>query len=167
MDHLISADDSEETDILNSWLDWTMSLPELFNHEDTVQLTAMIKDIRKHITGDFDASHLLKQLDNVQKPFSADHWRFSSPAVMLGTALLLAVIAAVIWKKCCAQSSQTAPTIRQPEPQQQAPKQDQPLPQVQVIQQQQPLVPQAPPAYQVQNPVFQAPKPANPVLVYT
>jgi hypothetical protein len=83
MDHLISADDSEETDILNAWLDWTMSLPELFNHEDTVQLTAMIKDIRKHITGDFDASHLLKLLDNVQKPFSADHWRFSSPAVML------------------------------------------------------------------------------------
>ena len=71
MDHLISADDSEETDILNSWLDWTMSLPELFNH--TVQLTTMIKDIRQHITGDFDASHLLKQLDHVQKPFSADH----------------------------------------------------------------------------------------------
>jgi hypothetical protein len=126
----------------------------------------MIKDIRKHITGDFDASHLLKQLDNVQKPFSADHWRFSSPAVMLGTALFLAVIAAVIWKKCCAQTSQTAPAIRLPEPQPQAPKQDQPLPQVQVIQQQ-PLVPQASPAYQVQNPVFQAPKPANPVLIYT
>jgi hypothetical protein len=81
MDNLISADDSEDTEILNSWLDWTMSLPE---HEDTAQLTAMIMDIRKHINGDFDASQLLKQLDNVQKPFSADHWLFSSPAVMLG-----------------------------------------------------------------------------------
>jgi hypothetical protein len=110
MDHVISADDSEETQILNSWLDWTMSLPELFNHEDAVQLTAMIKDIRKHINADFEASQLLKQLDNVQKPFSADHWRFSSPAVMLGLALLLAVIAAVIWKKCCAQTPSTAPT---------------------------------------------------------
>jgi hypothetical protein len=110
MDHLISAEDSEEMEILNSWLDWTMSLPELFNHEDTVQLTAMIKDIRKHINGDFDASQLLKQLDNVQKPFSAEYWRFSSPAVMLGLALLLAVIAAVIWKKCCAQTPSTAPT---------------------------------------------------------
>jgi hypothetical protein len=87
---------------------------------------------------------------------------------MLGTALLLALIAAVLWKKCCAQSSQTAPAIRQPEPQQQAQKQEQPLPQVQVIQQQQPMVLQAPPAYQVQNPVFQAPKPAaNPVLIYS
>jgi hypothetical protein len=144
-----------------------MSLPELFNHEDTVQLTAMIKDIRKHITGDFDASHLLKQWDTVQKPFSADHWRFSSPAVMLGTAFLLAVIAAVIWKKCCDQTSQTAPAIRHPEPQQQAPRQEQPLPQVQIIQQQQPLVPQAPTSYQIQNPVFQVPKLANPTLIYS
>jgi len=166
MDHLISADDSEETAILNSWLDWTMSLPELFNHEDTVQLTAMIKDIRKHITGDFDASHLLKLLDNVQKPFSADHWRFSSPAVMLGTTLLLAVIAAVIWKKCCAQTSQAAPTIG-PQESQMAKKQDQPLPQVQIIQQQQPMAQQAPPAYHVQNPVFQMPKPANPTIIYS
>ncbi len=134
---------------------------------NTVQLTAMIKDIRKHITGDFDASHLLKQLDNVQKPFSADHWRFSSPAVMLGTALLLAVIAVVIWKKCCAQTSQTAPTIRQPEPQQLALKQEQPLPQVQIIQQQQPMAPQAPLAYHIQNPVFQVPKPVNPMLIYS
>jgi len=167
MDHLISADDSEETAILNSWLDWTMSLPELFNHEDTVQLTAMIKDIRKHITGDFDASHLLKLLDNVQKPFSADHWRFSSPAVMLGTALLLAVIASVIWKKCCAQTSQTAPTIGSQEPQQMVQKQEKPLPQVQIIQQQQPMAPQPPPAYHVQNPIFQMPKPANPTIIYS
>ncbi len=86
---------------------------------------------------------------------------------MLGTALLLAVIAAVIWKKCCAQTSQTAPAIRPPEPQQQAPKQEQPLPQVQIIQQQQPMVPQAPPTYQIQNPVFQVPKPTNPTLIYS
>jgi hypothetical protein len=176
MDHLISADDSEDTEILNSWLDWTMSLPELFNHEDTAQLTAMIKDIRKHITGDFDASHLLKQLDNVQKPFSADHWRFSSPAVMLGLAILLAVVAAVIWKKCCAQASQTAtvqiphaqPVLQQPcaQPQPQLPRQDPPQPQVQQIQQQ-PVPPQAPPAYQQQNPTFNFSKPTAPVLIYT
>jgi len=119
MDHLFSEDDSEDTEILNSWLDWTMSLPELFNHEDTAQLTAMIKDIRKHINGDFDASQLLKQLDNVQKPFSADHWRFSSTAAMLVLALLLAVVSIVVWKKCCAQAPNTvspppAPQIQQP-----------------------------------------------------
>jgi hypothetical protein len=69
MDHLISADDSQKTEMVNSWLDWTMSLPELFNHDDTAQLPATITDIRKHINGDFDSSQLLKRLDNVQKPF--------------------------------------------------------------------------------------------------
>ncbi len=161
---MISADDSEETQILNSWLDWTMSLPELFNHEDAVQLTAMIKDIRKHINGDFDASQLLKLLDNVQKPFSADHWRFSSPAVMLGLALLLAVIAAVIWKKCCAQAPSTATT---PAIAAQLPA---PLPQINIQaapQPQMPLPQPNPPAYSQQNPTFNFSKPMAPVLIYT
>ena len=47
--------------------------------------------------------------------FSSDQWRSSSPAVMLGTALLLAVVAFVIWKKCYAQPLQTATTTGQPE----------------------------------------------------
>ncbi len=129
-----------------------------------MQLTAMIKDIRKHINGDFNASQLLKQLDNVQKPFSADHWRFSSPAVMLGLALLLAVIAAIIWKKCCAQIPSTAPTpaiaaqLLAPPPQiniQPAPQPQMPLPQPN------------PPAYTQQNPTFNFSKPTAPVLIYT
>ncbi len=74
MDHLISADDSEDMEIVNSRLDWTMSLSQLFNHDDNAQLTAMITDIRKHINRDFDASQLLQRLENVQKPFSAEHW---------------------------------------------------------------------------------------------
>jgi hypothetical protein len=55
MDHLNSADDLEDMEIVNSWLDWTMSLSQHFNHDDNAQLTAMITDIRKHINGDFDA----------------------------------------------------------------------------------------------------------------
>jgi hypothetical protein len=73
-------------EIVNSWLDWTMSLSQLFNHDDYDQLTAMITDFRKHVNGD-SASQLLQRLDTVQKPFSADHWRFSSPAVMFGERL--------------------------------------------------------------------------------
>jgi hypothetical protein len=122
MDHLISADDSEDVEIINSWLDWTMSLSQLFNHNDNAQLTAMITDIRKHINGDFDASQLLKKLDNVQKPFSADHWQFSSPAAILGVAILIAVVSFAVWKKCCAQARHTAtvqippaqPVLQQP-----------------------------------------------------
>jgi hypothetical protein len=108
MDHLISADDSEDMEIVNSWLDWIMSLSQLFNNDNNAQLTAMITDIRKHINRDFDASQLLKRLDNVQKPFSADHWRFSSPAAMIGVAILIAVVLFAVWKKCCAQAPQTA-----------------------------------------------------------
>ena len=74
MDHIITADESEEMEIVNSWLDWTMSLSQLFNHDDYDQLTAMITDLRKHVNGNFDASQLLKRIDTVQKPFSADHW---------------------------------------------------------------------------------------------
>jgi hypothetical protein len=74
MDHLISADESEDMEIIDSWHDWTMSLSQLFNHNDNEQLTAMITDIRKHINGNFDASQLLKHLDSFQKLFSADHW---------------------------------------------------------------------------------------------
>ncbi len=99
MDHLISADDSEDCQILNSWLHWTMSLAQLYNHEDNEHLTAMINDLRKSILGNFDTSHLPRRLEMVQKPFSADHWRFTSPAVMLGTAIILAVVAFFVWKK--------------------------------------------------------------------
>jgi hypothetical protein len=99
MDHLISADDSKDHQILNSWLDWTMSLAQLFNHDDNEQLTAMINNLRKSIHGDFDASHLLRCLETVQKLFSADHWRFTSPAVMLATAIILAFVAFFVWKK--------------------------------------------------------------------
>ncbi len=109
MDHLISTDESEDTEIVNSWLDWTMSLSQLFNHNDNKQLTAMITDLRKHINGNFDASQLLKRLDMVQKPFSADHWRFSFPMAMLGATILIAVIAFAVWRKCCALASHTAP----------------------------------------------------------
>ncbi len=164
MDHLITADESEEMEIVNSWLDWTMSLSQLFNHDDYDQLTAMITDLRKHVNGDFDASQLLKRLDTVQKPFSADHWQFSSPAVMFGAAILIAVVTFAIWKKCCAQAQVTAPT-----PAVAAPVQP-PLPQVQIqptVQPQMPIPQQAPPAYTQQNPTFNFSKPTAPVLIYT
>jgi len=164
IDHLITADESEEMEIVNSWLDWTMSLPQLFNHDDYDQLTAMITDLRKHVNGDFDASQLLKRLDSVQKPFSADHWRFSSPAVMFGVAILIAVVTFAVWKKCCAQAQVTAPT-----PASAAPVQA-PQPQVQIqptIQPQMSIPQQAPPAYTQQNPTFNFSKPTAPVLIYT
>jgi hypothetical protein len=37
MDHIITADDSSEMEIHSTWLDWTMTLSQLFNHEDSEQ----------------------------------------------------------------------------------------------------------------------------------
>ncbi len=151
-------------EIVNYWLDWTMSLSQLFNHDDYDQRTAMITDLRKHVNGDFNASQLLKRLNTVQKPFSTDHWRFSSPAVMFGAAILIAVVTFAIGKKCCAQAQVTAPTpaiaALLPAPQ----------PQVQIqpaVQPQMPIPQQAPPAYTQQNPTFNFSKPTAPVLIYT
>ncbi len=167
IDHLISADESKEKGIVNSWLDWTMSLSQLFNHKDNEQLTAMIMDLRKHINGDFDASQLLKRLDTVQKLFSADHWRFSLPAAMFRVAILIAVVSFVIWKKCCAQTTSSAQThapMPAPQPIPQAQSQPQHLAPIPPPQN---LPPVAPPAYTQQNPTFMFSKPMAPVLIYT
>jgi hypothetical protein len=163
MDHLISANESEDMEIVNSWLDWTMSLSQFFNHNDNQQLTAMITDLRQHINGDFDASQLLKRLDTVQKPFSADYWQFSLPAAMIRVAILIAVVSIAVWKKCCAQTSNTghvpmvaAPPVSQPQFQPQPQPQPQPTP-----------APSAPVYAQHQNPTFNFSKPTAPVLIYT
>jgi hypothetical protein len=162
MDHLISADDSEDHQILNSWLDWTMTLSQLFNHDDNEHLTAMIMDLRQTIHGDFDASHLIRRLETVRKPFSAYHWRFTSPAIMLGTAIILAVLSFLVWRKFWRkpekpETKQLAVEFKQDE--------------VKIIAQsaQVPSLPQqtfsAPPAYTPQTQNFS--KPSLPVLIYT
>jgi len=56
-------------EIVNYWLDWTMSLSQLFNHDDYDQRTAMIMDLRKHVNGDFNASQLLKRIKHGPKAF--------------------------------------------------------------------------------------------------
>jgi len=89
MEHVITAEDSDNFEIKTTWLDWTMTLAQLFDHEDTEQLMQMVKEIRSTISGTFDASELLQRLDALYKPFQSNHWLFSSPAGMIGTVLLL------------------------------------------------------------------------------
>jgi len=80
MDHLIYADNSEQTDILNS-------------------------------TGPCLCHNFL----TIKTPFNSQLWSRTLENTLLPSLMLLAVVAVVIWKKCCAQSSQTAPTIGQPD----------------------------------------------------
>ncbi len=169
MDHFITADKTKDVEIVTSWLNWTMSLSQLFNNHDNEELTAIINDIRHHVNGDFNASRLLAKLDLKQKQFLADHWRFSSPAAMIAVALLIAVLSFIVWRKCCAQTS--APTALSPTPAVAYAIQAPQVPQVQ-----QPTVPQlallaptpsAPLYANPQQPMFKFQNPAAPVLIYT
>ena len=100
MEHVITAKDSDDFEIKTTWLDWTMTLAQLFDHEDTEQLMQTVKEIRYTISGTFDASELLQRLDALNKPFQSNHWLFSSPAGMIGTVILIALVSFVIYKKC-------------------------------------------------------------------
>ena len=100
MDHVITAEDSDDFEIQTTWLDWTMTLAQLFDHEDTEQLMHLVKQIRSTISGTFDASELLQRLDALNEPFQSHHWLFSSPAAMIGIVLIIALISFVVYKKC-------------------------------------------------------------------
>ncbi len=60
-------------EVHSTWLDWTMSLPELFDHNDAEQITQVATEIRDTYSGEFDASELIKKLDNIQIPFQSKH----------------------------------------------------------------------------------------------
>jgi len=51
MDHIITAEDSDDFEIRTTWLDWTMTLAQLFDHEDTQQLLQLVNQIRLTVSG--------------------------------------------------------------------------------------------------------------------
>jgi len=108
MDHLITADETDDVEVHSTWLDWTMTLSQLFDHEDAEQITKVATEIRDTYTGEFDASELIKRLDNIQVPFQSKHWIFSSPLIMIFTLALGVLLTYCIWKKFCTKSSTTA-----------------------------------------------------------
>jgi hypothetical protein len=108
MDHLITVDETDDVEVHSTWLDWTMTLSQLFDHEDAEQITKVATEIRDTYTGEFDASELIKRLDNIQVPFQSKHWIFSSPLIMIFTLALGVLLTYCIWKKFCTKSSTTA-----------------------------------------------------------
>ncbi len=107
MDHIITTEDSDNFEIRSIWLDWTMTLAQLFDHEDTEQLLQLVNQIRSTVSRTFDASELLQLLDSLNKPFQSNHWLFSSPAAMIGTVCIIALISFGIYSKCCSKSPPT------------------------------------------------------------
>jgi hypothetical protein len=110
MDHVISADESETIEIQKKTMDWTSKLPELFGRANTEDILRAIQGLRTKYNGEFDASKLFKELDQI-KPAEA-YWTFTSPAAMIGIALVLFLIGMLIWKKCFS----TPQTLETPPP---------------------------------------------------
>ncbi len=50
----------------------------------------------------------------MNKPFQSHPWLFSSPAGMIGTVLLIALVSFVVYKKCCPKSSSPNTDISSP-----------------------------------------------------
>jgi hypothetical protein len=53
MCHIITAHKTDELEIVTHLLDLTMTLSQLFNHDDNEELTAFIQDIRHNVNGNF------------------------------------------------------------------------------------------------------------------
>jgi hypothetical protein len=96
MYHLITADKSEDLEVHSTWLDWTMTLSQLFDHTDNEQITTAVHKIKHTMTGSFDTSELLQQLDNLNKPFQSSPCVVSSPAAMIGFAFIISLLSFAI-----------------------------------------------------------------------
>jgi hypothetical protein len=67
MDLIITADDSEEIEILDKWLDWTWTLLQLFQQPESVVVLSAIDPLRAKISGRFDADVLIQELETMTK----------------------------------------------------------------------------------------------------
>ena len=66
MDHVISADESETIEIQKKTTDWTGKLAELFGRANTEGIHRAIQGLRTKYNGEFNASKLFKELDQIQ-----------------------------------------------------------------------------------------------------
>jgi hypothetical protein len=112
MDHVISADESETIQIQKKTMDWTGELAELFGWANTEAIHTAIQGLRMKYKGEFDASELFKELDQIWP--AETHCTFTSPAAMIGIALALFLIGMLIWKKCFNNTSSAEATLPAP-----------------------------------------------------
>jgi hypothetical protein len=87
MDHIITADDSEEIEIHSKWLDWTWTMGQLFQQLESKMVTTAINKLRTKISDKFDAEILLHELEIMTKEAKENpvsHWTFTTPGAMIG-----------------------------------------------------------------------------------
>jgi hypothetical protein len=87
MDHIITADDSKEVEILDKWLDWTWTLPQLFQQPES---EVVIQELEM----------MSKEARTVAQEGILSHWIFTSPGAMIGGTILCLAILFCCWKAC-------------------------------------------------------------------
>jgi hypothetical protein len=107
MDHIITADDSEEVEILDKWLDWIWTVPLLFKQPESEVFLSAIKRLLTKIAGKFNADVLIQELETMSKEARTtaqkgilSHWIFTSPGAMIGGTILCLAILFCCWKVC-------------------------------------------------------------------
>jgi hypothetical protein len=111
MDHIITADDSEEIEIHYKWLDWTWTLGQLLQQPESKMVTTAINKLRTKISGKFDPEILLNKLETMTKEAKENpvsHWTFTTPGAMIGGAIISLFLLFLCWRMC--RSSGSAPT---------------------------------------------------------
>ncbi len=115
MDHIITADDSEEIEIHSKWLDWTGTLGQLFQQLENEMVTTAIDKLPAKISGKFDAEVLLHELEamtkeakDMAKEVPVNHWIFTTPGAMIGGTLVCLFMLFCCWRAC--QNSGPTPT---------------------------------------------------------
>ena len=101
MDHLITADDNEETEIHSKWLDWTWTIGQLFQQPENEKVTKAIEQLRQRISGKFDADTLINELQQMtleSKSEQFNHWDFSIPGAMIGGAIITLLLLCCCWR---------------------------------------------------------------------
>jgi hypothetical protein len=88
----VTMQHSNDVEIHSTWLDWTMTLAQLFDHNNSKQITQLVTQIWSTVSGAFYTSKLLQKLDELEKLFQSAHGLFSSPAAIIGMVLLFAIL---------------------------------------------------------------------------
>jgi hypothetical protein len=112
MDHIITADDSEEIEIHSKWLDWTWTLGQLFQQPESEMVTTAIDKLRTKISGKFEAKVLLHEQETMTKEAKENpvsHWTFTMPGAMIGRVTTCLFILFCCWRLCHSSGSAQMP----------------------------------------------------------
>ncbi len=97
MDHIITADDSEEIEIHSKWLDWTWTLGQ----PESEMVTTAIDKLCTKVSGKFDTEILLHELDTMTKEVKeipVNHLTFTTQGAMIGGAIICLFLLFCCWR---------------------------------------------------------------------